>query len=159
MGLSKRTKTALIINLQQVIVGIDEHLTEPSVMINGQSFTPTEIKQMLQDHIDGQKAADTMHAEWISRLATLRATFTETLEPVVLGIERYITGKYGMSPVVLGKFGFKVPKTPYRSTEGKKAAIEKMRATRKARGTLGKRQRLAIHGVVPPPDDESPTTK
>lgn len=45
MGIKKRSKGALTANLKQVLVGIDKHLTESSVMINGTAFEPSETRR------------------------------------------------------------------------------------------------------------------
>jgi hypothetical protein len=122
--------------------------TESSVMINGTAFEPSEIKAMVRAHLDEQDALDRLHSEWLIRLAGLKQSFSSSLEPMLLGIERLVTGKYGVAARVAEDFGFKIPKKPYRSAVNKLLAAQRAIATRKARGTLGKRKRLAIHGLL-----------
>lgn len=88
---------------------------------------------MVRAHLDEQDALDRLHSEWLIRLAGLKQSFSSSLEPMLLGIERLVTGKYGK---------------PYRSAVNKLLAAQRAVATRKARGTLGKRKRLAIHGLL-----------
>ncbi len=53
---------------------------------------------------------------------------------------------------VLADFGWTLPKKPGpKTTAAKLSGVLKAAATRKARGTMGRRQRLKIRGEVPTP--------
>ena len=58
-----------------------------------------------------------------------------------------VTVHCGSSAEVLGDFGWKVPKKPGpKTTAAKLAGVLKGQATRKARGTMGPKQRKKIRG-------------
>jgi hypothetical protein len=158
MLIAKRNKTNLIAQLRQVVAGLAEHMAGETVVLFGKTWNVAELKQLIQNHIDELLAAQRIHKEWIATTGRLRAEFAASIEPAVTGIHHHVLGQYGEDPTMLVAFGFEPFKKPYRSVETKKAAAEKARATRKARGTLGKRQRLAIHGVVPPASEPAAGT-
>ena len=82
--------------------------------------------------------------------------------------KRFILATFGDDPEILADFGLEPPKVPKPlSGEERVAATTKADATRKARGTAGKKQKLAIQGdvtgvTVTPvtgPDDAPPASQ
>jgi hypothetical protein len=65
---------------------------------------------------------------------------------------------FGVKNPILQEFGFPVAVRKPRTGPTNVAAAQKAEATRKARGTLGSKQRLAIHGVVAPAASGSATS-
>lgn len=86
----------------------------------------------------------------------------ETLS-MLNNVSTALRGALGTSPTGLAPYGLKARKARTAlTTEQKVAMAAKSAATRKARGTLGKKQRAAIKGVVPaapaaPPAPATPT--
>ena len=56
----------------------------------------------------------------------------------------YLIGVFGESPAMLGDFGLKPRKKAKMSAEKMLRTVEKRNATRKARGTMGRRQKKAL---------------
>ncbi len=71
---------------------------------------------------------------------------------VIDSITSGVRGAVGSSPTALAPYGLKPRKDPEPLTaEQNVEKAAKALATRKARGTLGKKQKAAIHGTVTPP--------
>ena len=71
-------------------------------------------------------------------------------------LEGVVGAAYGESSKAFAAFGFSARKQATKSAETKAAAVEKLRATRALRHTLGSRQKASLHGEVgghdaPPP--------
>jgi hypothetical protein len=86
-------------------------------------------------------------AQWID-LTAKYATLKATAALVARGLKQYVMNAYGAESPVLADFGFTVPKRAALTVEQQTQAIAKRKATRKARNTLGKKQKAAIKGNV-----------
>ncbi len=64
-------------------------------------------------------------------------------------MKAYALAQYGNQPSTLGTFGLQAPTRRTPDADTKAAAVAKREATRKARGTAGKRQKAAITGQAP----------
>jgi hypothetical protein len=76
------------------------------------------------------------------------ATLNVTADLVARGLKQYVMNTYGAASPVLADFGFNVPKRAALTVEQQTQAIAKRKATRKARNTLGKKQKAGIKGNV-----------
>jgi hypothetical protein len=132
------------------VAGIDKYLaTEPSLPIRGTSPTPLELKQALQGHIDDVDQADVARARWTDTVTAQRTSERRTM-PMLSALKTFVTLKFGPDAVaVLADFGFTPAKQVQKTVETKKQAVEKSRATRTARHTMGKKQKKAVKGTVP----------
>jgi hypothetical protein len=94
-------------------------------------------------------------------VASLRAQLAEALQEVGEteearleadgALKAWVRGEFGVESTEANDFGFPAPKKPVMTVEQKALAVERGKATRKARGTLGKRQREAIRGTIAAP--------
>lgn len=144
-----RNKTQKADLANKLAEGTQKHLTGMSTLPFGSgSFTPAEVEAKLE------------------RLATLRANANAArllLQECVAAEHQegpdlllfmseymaFVMAVFARSPTVLADFGLspRKPRTPL-TVEQKVAQKAKSDATRKARGTKGKKQRLAIKGDV-----------
>jgi hypothetical protein len=119
--------------------------------------------------VNGRKHA---HAEMVAvyqrsvvaraKVASLRARLAEALDEVRdadaarmeadRALKAWARGEFGVESTEVNDFGFPVPKKAVLTVEQKALAVERGRATRKARGTMGRRQKEPIRGAVPPPE-------
>jgi hypothetical protein len=76
--------------------------------------------------------------------------------PVRSGLKQFLQSRYGKNAPELQKFGFTPAKVPQRSVASKAAGIALSEATRTARNTMGKKQRLEVTGTVAAPAAPSP---
>ena len=105
---------------------------------------------MLQAEDDASKDVDLTRAQLEEQVANHR-TAKATAAALRSDLKTYILGNYGKAAVeMLGNFGMSAPKSTGKKTAATKAeAVVKSKATRSARGTMGKKQRQSIHGSVP----------
>jgi hypothetical protein len=142
--LTRQTRAA------NVVAGIRKHVPPgKTVHLDGKAYTAKQLAALFQEQVDAIEAV---------RLA--RGALA-----VAVGKERVVAKKvnaatlslrslffHWFAPAVLADFGWERPKKPGpKTTAAKLAGVLKAAATRKARGTMGRRQRLKIRGVVPTP--------
>src|SRR3979409_1544989 len=89
---------------------------------------------------------------WFLADRALRTSVTRVLR----GLREHLLNVFGDTSPALADFGLAPPKKPVTTPEKKDAAADKMRATRAARHTMGKKQKKAIKGVVPATAPEAP---
>jgi hypothetical protein len=141
-------KNSLNHSNQTAINGIDRHFSKgKSVPIDGTATALTEVKSILRDAIDATVAADAAHAQWQEKVARMRTTRAAAAR-VRRALRSYLLVHYGAKAVgILADFGFAPSKAPGPKTVRTKAeAVEKAKATREARHTMGKRQKEHIKG-------------
>ena len=133
----------------QVMVGIKKNLQNVSSLpAGGSTFTMAAIEALVQSRIDAANAVDVARANWLEATAKYQALNTQ-VTPVVRSLRRYVIAAFGENSPVLADFGFTPPKKAEMTPEAKVARAEKSAATRKARGTMGKKQKAKIKGTVP----------
>jgi hypothetical protein len=117
--------------------------------INGRKHAHAQVVTVYQRCLDAR-----------AKVANLRAQLAEALDEVgeteVARVEAdgalkaWVRAEFGVESAEANDFGFPAPKKPVMTAEQKMLAVERGRATKKARGTLGKRQREEIRGTIAP---------
>jgi hypothetical protein len=122
-----------------------------SVLINGKVYQLTDVTTQLgaikapfdvaaQAERDYQKALQTLNGVYEDAVTFVQDT-RAAIKPMI-----------GRKSADLVDYGMEPDKTPKPLTaEQEVTKVAKGKATRKARGTLGTRQRTAIHGTLPEP--------
>jgi hypothetical protein len=126
----------------QLIAGLDKHGDElGGAHVLGRTRSVRELKAMLKAHLDAADAASSLRAAYAASVAKLRAA--EQVAGAVAKQVKYLVGaRYGNDPVKWADFGMVPDKVPGPKTVAAKLAGAKTGAlTRKARGTMGPRQR------------------
>lgn len=136
-------------NDQLVIQGILTELDPSRTLdLNGKTYSPASLAALIQRRVDLFLAIGQAKAQWLDQIAQYEALSKELT--IVLGQLRIaVFGIFGQESEKVAAFGFAPPRKGVRTQEQKLAAAAKARATRKARGTKGKRAPLAIKGTVP----------
>ena len=103
-----------------------------------------------------QAAIDTRNALVPSRAAFDKAlTARDSAEVVRLATDKklkaWVVNEFGADSTEAEEFGFLPPKVGAKSADTKALAVQKLHATRTARGTKGKRQREKIKGTIVAP--------
>jgi hypothetical protein len=129
--------TALINGFGTDLVGVD-----PLVLV-GTTYPRATLLAKFQSRIDAAQATKSARANLRTAAANERA-LAEQIEPVRQAMKHYLQGRFGKNSPMLQAFGFTEAKTAQKTAESKAGAVVKMKATRKARHTMGKKQRLAI---------------
>jgi hypothetical protein len=127
--------------LRSLITAAHEELDpKKPVVLNGTRYTLAAIVAALQRHIDAQAAV--RDCEWALKQARAdRAKAAKAADLVSRGLEAYLRVTLGPSSPLLQPYGVKPRKKRNVPVETKAASAEKARATRKARGTTGRKQR------------------
>ncbi len=133
-----------------VLQGIEQVLAETSSLtLGGRNFTPVELAAFVHDRLTAAERVHSLQAE----LTAARHVFmerTRECEPVLRDLRAVIQAQFGPGSTQARAFGFKPPKARRPMTlDEQVAAIRKRAATRKARGTMGRKQKLAIVGSAP----------
>jgi hypothetical protein len=114
-----------------------------SVMIGKKVYTKAELAAEVQavlDAVEKTKAdRTTLHASVGEEKAT-RAR----VGPVRAGFKQFLYSRYGKNAPELQKFGFTPAKVPQKSVAAKAAGVAQAKATRTARSTMGKKQKLDV---------------
>jgi hypothetical protein len=134
---------------QQVVTGIETHLDPNMVLhLNGKAYTAAELAKFIRKRARLAHRIEKAKALWLSLIEQYAAHDAE-LNLVLKEFRVQVFGIFGRESPKVKEFSFKPPKKRTMTVEAKKAAAEKARATRIARGTKGRKARLAIKGAVP----------
>jgi hypothetical protein len=132
-----------------VLAGIAKHITGP-VAFGGTSYTAATLAAPFQAWFTMVAALGTAKAGYHAAVLAEQAAYKAAQILWVL-LEAYCRVTFTGDTATLADFGFAPKKYTKPSPEVEAAAIAKRAATRKARGTLGKKAKLAITGATPAP--------
>ncbi len=124
---------------------MDKHFAKVRVDPRWCHLHPAALKATFAAETDAQNALDQSRAQLKEQVATARAARAKA-SAARKGLKAYVLGNFGAQAVnVLADFGMSPPKSPGPKTAIAKAqAAARAKATREARHTMGKRERLAI---------------
>ena len=115
--------------------------------INGRKHAQSEVVAVYERCVDAR-----------AKVANLRAQLAEALEEVGAAdvarmeadraLKAWVRGEFGVESMEANDFGFPAPKKPTMTVEQKAQAVARGKATRKARRTMGKRQKEEIRGTI-----------
>jgi hypothetical protein len=131
---------------QKLIAGVQQHQAQfASVSVDGQVLTSANIVALLQGRVDAVKAVENAEAALLAAYKVERDGRVES-STFRSALVRLIVGMFLSSPDTLAAFGLSAPKVGTKSVKTKAKAIAKSKATREARHTMGKNQKLEITG-------------
>ena len=145
---NKSNEAALAMKL---VAGTEKHLAAVTqVILVGGTFTPAQLETQLQ-----LQAFATLRSDVDAAKAAVKAKLEDertkgpAMRALLAAFVGFVQAAFGGSPDILADFGLtpKKGKKPL-TAEQQAAANAKRTATRKARGTMGKRKKLAIVGNV-----------
>jgi hypothetical protein len=130
------------------ILGVDKRLASIiSISLGGVTYTPVQIKTILQADVDATNAIDATKAAWSKAVTDGRATRAEA-KVLLRNLRAYLIATSGAGAVgLLADFGFLPPKSTKVTVKTKAAAVDKTLATRAARHTMGKNQKKEVKGA------------
>jgi len=121
----------------------------PSFTFGNATHTTVDIIANLQERIKAADAADLTRAAWQTAVKANRDLQANTA-PMISGVRQSLQTMFAGSIDTLAEFGLKPRKTRAALTaEEKVAMVQKATATRKARNTMGPKQKAKIKGTVP----------
>jgi hypothetical protein len=143
----------------QLIAGLTKHFPKgATIVIAGKKVPIAEIVARLKARIDAVAAVAPARAGWREKVRAQNATLDET-EALISAVRRALTLMFDQSVDTLADFGLAMPK-PRRAltSEERVLAVQRAKATREARHTMGRKQRRGITGAdsAPAPTAASP---
>jgi hypothetical protein len=134
--------------LEAIILGLQKHFPSGQFTLGNVAYTTAALVQLFQGlvtAIKGVNAAQVSAKEAVAGMRTEKAK----VGPVLLALKRNLQSSFGTASTTLADFGLEPTKARAQETvEDKAAAAAKRKATREARGTTGKKAKLAIKGDV-----------
>jgi hypothetical protein len=134
---------------------LDKHCPKAVLHVEGRQVKAAELSKRLRAHAELITRAAAARAKWIAAVAQQRA-LAEELKPEIAVAAHYVTNTFGTGSEAFIDFGLADQAATPQTVETKALAVEKRDATRKARHTMGKTQKLKIHGDVVKSDATAP---
>jgi hypothetical protein len=132
-----------------LLAALAEHFSGSAVLtLNGTSYKAKDLQKVLQAHLDAISAADALKAKWQTAVAAANAK-AAAVAGLLPALRAHLISAYGGSSQTVADFGF-TPKKKSTTVEAQALGVARRQATRKARGTMGKKQKEKIVGVVAP---------
>jgi hypothetical protein len=145
---STKTKAAALAQVQAIIAGTTKHFPNGSFTIGSTVYTAASLIQVLQGLVSAMTARNAAQAGAKDALAAEQAAQTQ-VGPILLAYKRLVLAAFANTTQTLADFGLGPPRARTPSTTEQLAVrAAKARATRVARGTTSKKQKLAIKGQV-----------
>jgi len=143
MATTSRTTTQ--VRDANIVAGIGKRLQNVQTLnLGGASYTPSALTQLFQSGVDASANIAALRAQLKDALQA-ELLLTQKLNALAKALKTYAINEFGSTSSALGDFGFVPPKAPgTKDPVTKVLAAAKMRNTRVARNTKGKRQREDI---------------
>jgi hypothetical protein len=149
-GATHATKVDVEAQYQSVIAGLLAYYqpADTFTMSDG-TYTRDELIAKLQSFVAAVEQSKSNYQTWRTGVAQERSLLIQ-VQPLRVGVRGIVQARFGKKGPQVLQFGFTPMKTPVRSAEEKALAARKAVATRKARGTVGKKERATITGATTP---------
>ena len=148
MSTPPKTKASTLALLQALIAGTQKHLASGSFSLVGTSYTAASLVPILQGLASAITAVNAAQANAKDTVAAMHG-IEATVVPLIGAYQRFIRASFASVTQTLADFGLTPPKARAPLTvEQKAAAKAKAEATRLARGTTSKKQKLTVTGNV-----------
>jgi hypothetical protein len=145
---TSKSKAAALAQVQALIAGTQKHFPTGSFTIGNTTYTSASLVQTLQGLADTMAALNAAQTGAKDALVAKEGAVAK-VGPVVQAYRRLVLAAFANATQTLADFGITAPKARVPLTvEEKAAAAAKAKATRAARGTTSKKQKLAITGNV-----------
>ena len=154
---TSKARNSRLGNATKFLAGFRKHvLPAQSLVIGGVTYTYDQLQASLQGTIDAESAVLTTRAAWQNAVKGEKDKRTQN-RPFLDALTQTVVAMFGTSVETLADFGLapRKPRTVKPAT--KVLAAQKNLATRKARNTMGKKQKAGIKGTVSAPTTPAPT--
>lgn len=145
---SKPNKATALAGVQALIAGTLKHFPNGQFTLGNTAYTTATLVQALQTLEHALVALNAAHISAKDAVLALHGVETN-VAPLIRDYKRFVQSAFNNAPPQLADFGLQPPKAKKPLTsEQRAAATAKMKATRAARGTTSKKQKLAVKGTV-----------
>jgi hypothetical protein len=145
---TSQTKAAALAFVQALIAGTLKHFPNGSFTLGNVTYTTASLVQLFTSLVASMTALNVAQKNAKDALAATQG-LQANVDPVIQAYKRFVLAAFSNATQTLADFGVEPPKarTPLTSEE-MAAKTAKARATRAARGTTSKKQKLAVKGNV-----------
>jgi hypothetical protein len=145
---NKPSQAAALAGVQALIAGTQKHFPSAQFTLGNTVYTTANLVQIFQDLIAATAAVTPAQATATDAVAARRAMEAK-VGPIIQAYVSYLRVTFSDAKAQLTDFGLQAKKarTPV-SPQTRLTATAKAKATRAARGTVGKKKKLAVHGDV-----------
>jgi hypothetical protein len=147
MKLTLMKHDELVLLLQKTADGIERHLPSSS-FFGGKRRTSKSLTALLRGHARKRQQAALMYKAWLQMTRDLHNELRKQIIPTMLALRTFASACYGHTSEAYTDLGFQYRPRRRPSAMTLALATRKAAATRKARGTMGKKQRKKIDGVI-----------
>ena len=119
---------------QAIAEGLRKLPSKTVIPMNGKLVQASDVAAIFEIGTEAEKQAGAARATYYQSLATARAA-EAAIKSLIQPIKSFVQNTYGERSNTATSFGFEPRKTRYVSAEVRYGAVEKLRATRAARGT------------------------
>jgi hypothetical protein len=142
------SKAVVLALMQALISGLQKHSPNGQFTLGGAPYTTASLVQLFTSLVNAITAVTAAQASTKEVVATMYAVAAK-VGPVFLALKSNLLNTYGTSTSTLADFGLEPQKARApRTSEQKAASAAKAEATRIARGTTSKKQKLTVKGNV-----------
>jgi hypothetical protein len=120
--------------------------TDTFLMKSG-TYTRDDLVTKFQTFVAAIESTKGVYQQWRQIIQAERSLELE-VQPLRVGVRAVAQTRFGKDGAQLLQFGFQPAKVTVRTPASKVLAAAKAKATRKARGTLSKKEKADIHGTV-----------
>ncbi len=145
-----RNNNAIVTIISKRVGAVQKYLKADKVEIpvQGNLLKPAALLKLYQRSLDARAAVAARHASYQGALKARGEAEADRLAADE-NLKAWVLGRFGAGSTEASEFGFAPRKQPTVSAETRAAAVVQNKATRDARGTVGKKAKLKIKGVVP----------
>jgi len=145
--MSSKRKDSEMADLTKRQKALKREYAGKTIILDGKPYTGQRLVEMCGEIIDAEEGVEAANSAWREAVARRRAL--EALhEGAFQALHRYVQATHGKSSQAVADFGFKRSGKAVKSAESKAEAVAKLRATRQARHTMGKRQKESVVGTA-----------
>ena len=152
MGANKVSNATVVTNNTKRILALNKHVTgkKPEIPIGGRVLKPAQVTAVFQDSLDKRAAITAALAAYKAALAAgVEAEANRRVAEAAL--KAWVLNRFGADSTEAHEFGYTARKTAVLSAVDRANAVLLNQATRKARGTMGKKEKLKIKGTLSAP--------
>jgi hypothetical protein len=150
--MARRTKVENDAEALDIIHGLSTKLSHVDVItLGGVDYNRTDLIVLFRGVLEAERGTAVAKGKWMQAVANERKVRAK-VAPIRNLLRSHLESTYGKGSAVAAAHGFRAKERKKPSVKTRVEAIAKRKATREARGTMGKRQRLKIKGTLPPDD-------
>jgi hypothetical protein len=123
-------------------------LPDTELAMGGKTFAKSAVIGILSAYVTANQTASADKQKWRKSVTDEKAAVVAARSTRAL-VKTFLQGRLGKTSPELTRYGFEPAKTPKKSVKAKATGIDKSQATRKARNTMGSKQKKAIKGAPP----------